>query len=65
MNRSKNTSFADRLSAAVEAKKAQLEQVPERGLRPRAPPPSSGERHGRRSGWLATGPVTAIQEGTH
>jgi hypothetical protein len=27
MNRSKNTSFADRLSAAAEAKKAQLERA--------------------------------------
>jgi len=54
MNWSKNASFGDRLSAAAEAKKAQLEAGGASEVCCREPRrrPSSG-RHGRRSGWLA------------
>lgn len=37
----KDASFADRLSATADAKKAQLERAAERGLRPRALPLST------------------------
>jgi hypothetical protein len=48
--RSKNTSLADPLSAAVDAKKAQLSNQPERDLRLRAPRLSSSGRHGGSQG---------------
>ena len=53
MNKSKNADFAERLSTAADAKRPNWSEQPERDLPPRARPPSSGEGHGRRSGWLA------------
>jgi hypothetical protein len=41
------------LSTAADAKRPNWSEQPERGLRLRAPPPSSGGWHGRRSGWPA------------
>jgi hypothetical protein len=61
MSGPKNTSFADRLSAAANAKRFSWNGRLERGLRPRAVPLSSRERHGRRSGWLAT-PVSLSEQ---
>jgi hypothetical protein len=60
MNRSKNTSFADRLRAAADAKKAQLERAARAKSAAESPAaveqrthfdvnPNSGERDGARS----------------
>jgi len=53
MNRSKNADFAERLSTAADAKKAQLERAARARSAAESPTASSGEGHGRRSGWLA------------
>jgi hypothetical protein len=53
MNRSKNTDFADRLSAAADAKRAQLERAAR--AKSAAESPAAVERRAAREavGWLA------------